>query len=97
MDGAIVDKIIANFEGKPFDEKNGTEPRLMTKQNVPNPEGLQVLSTDLYGPMGQSFPGPSGGSCGQCERRETPTSTGYRATATKCPSSVALRVILWQV
>ena len=53
MDGAIVDKIIANFQGKPFDEKNGTEPGLITKQNVPNPEGLQVLSTDSYGPKGQ--------------------------------------------
>jgi hypothetical protein len=26
MDGAIVDKIIAKFEDKPFDEKTGTEP-----------------------------------------------------------------------
>jgi hypothetical protein len=62
LDGAIVDKTVADFEGKPFDEKNGTEPGLITKQNVPNPDGLQVLSTDLYGPMGQRFPGLSSGS-----------------------------------
>jgi hypothetical protein len=30
MDGAIVDKIIANFEGEPFDERTGTEPGLIT-------------------------------------------------------------------
>jgi ribose transport system substrate-binding protein len=37
MGGAIIDKIIANFEGKPFDEKTGTEPGLITKENVDDP------------------------------------------------------------
>ena len=37
MGGAIIDKIIAHFEGKPFDEKTGTEPGLITKENVDDP------------------------------------------------------------
>src|ERR1700675_3355760 len=37
MGGAILDKIIAHFEGKPFDEKSVTEPSLITKENVDDP------------------------------------------------------------
>src|ERR1700724_4317297 len=37
MGGAIIDKIIAHFEGKPFDEKSVTEPSLITKENVDDP------------------------------------------------------------
>ena len=88
MDGAIVDKIIANFEGKPFDEKAGTEPGLITKQNVPNPEGLQVLSTDLYGPKGQES---------LAQVLPWVSQKRLRATGSKCPNSGTLWVILWQV
>ena len=37
MGGAILDKIVAHFEGKPFDPKAGTEPGLITKENVDDP------------------------------------------------------------
>ena len=38
MGGAILDKIVAHFEGKPFDEKSVTEPSLITKENVDDPK-----------------------------------------------------------
>jgi ribose transport system substrate-binding protein len=37
MGGAILDKMIAHFEGKPFDAKSATEPGLITKENVDDP------------------------------------------------------------
>jgi ribose transport system substrate-binding protein len=37
MATAIVDKIIAYFEGKPFEAKSRTEPSLITKENVDDP------------------------------------------------------------
>jgi ribose transport system substrate-binding protein len=37
MGGAILDKIIAHFEGKSYEEKTGTEPGLITKDNVDDP------------------------------------------------------------
>jgi hypothetical protein len=53
MGGAIVDKIIAKFEGKPFDEMNGTEPGFDYQTKRPESRGGQVLTTDSYGPMVQ--------------------------------------------
>jgi len=52
MNWAIVDKIIANFEGKSFDEKNGTEPRLMTKQKfrIPRVAGVEHPFIRVDGP-----------------------------------------------
>ena len=38
MGGAILDKIIAHFEGKPFEEVSKTEPGLITKENVDDPD-----------------------------------------------------------
>ena len=38
MGGAILDKMIAHFEGKPFEEKTATEPGLITKENVDDPK-----------------------------------------------------------
>jgi hypothetical protein len=58
MDGAIVDKIIANFEGKPFDEKNGTEPGLITKQNVPKSRGVAGVEHRFIRPDGPKFSWP---------------------------------------
>jgi ribose transport system substrate-binding protein len=37
MGGAILDKIIAHFEGKPFEDTSKTEPGLITKENVDDP------------------------------------------------------------
>jgi ribose transport system substrate-binding protein len=37
MGGAILDKIIAHFEGKPFEEVSKTGPSLITKENVDDP------------------------------------------------------------
>jgi ribose transport system substrate-binding protein len=37
MGGAILDAIIANFEGKPFNDKAETKPVLITKANVDDP------------------------------------------------------------
>jgi hypothetical protein len=69
MDGAIVDKIIAHFEGQLFDEKDwGHGLGLITKENVPDPERLQVLSTDLYGSKGRES---VGGPCGRMNGANT--------------------------
>jgi hypothetical protein len=37
MGVAILDKIIAHFEGKPFGDASKTEPGLITKENVDDP------------------------------------------------------------
>jgi hypothetical protein len=37
MGGFILDDIIAYFEGKPFSPKASTEPVLITKENVNDP------------------------------------------------------------